>query len=105
MARPPAALPPTPLVQNKTNPLSVSLLLGSYSHSPFKLELFDLYLPPSQAAPEHSDEKTFHPQPEIVHTFRPAEKLPNKVISGVGALLVAGGPWVLLLGLVRTPQP
>ncbi|KIP12146.1 hypothetical protein PHLGIDRAFT_82347 [Phlebiopsis gigantea 11061_1 CR5-6] len=100
LARPPAALPPTPLVQNKTNPLSVSLLLGSYSHSPFKLELFDLYLPPSQPAPEHPDEKTFHPQPEIQHTFRPAEKLPNRVISGVGALLVAGGPWILLLGLL-----
>ena len=100
MARPPASLPPTPLVQNETNPLSVSLLLGSYAHSPYSLELFDLYLPPSQSAPEHPDEKTFHPQPEIVHTFRPDQKVPSKFVSGLAALSVAVAPWLLLIGLV-----
>lgn len=101
MARPPASLPPTPLSQNKTNPLAVSLIVGSYSHSPFTMELFDLYLPPSQPAPEHPEDKFFRPQPEIKHTFRPEQKLPSKFVSGLGALFVGAGPWVLLLGLVR----
>lgn len=102
MARPPSALPPTPLQGNETAPLSVSLLLGSFEHSPYSLELFDLYLPPSQPAPEHPDEKTFHPQPEIYHTFRPEQKVPSKFVSGLAAIIVAGGPWVVLLGLVST---
>lgn len=100
LARPPAALPPTPLQGNETTPLTVSLLLGSFEHSPYSLELFDLYLPPSQPAPEHPDEKTFHPQPEIQHTFRPEQKVPSKFVSGLAALLVGAGPWMLLLGLV-----
>ncbi|EKM58117.1 uncharacterized protein PHACADRAFT_252164 [Phanerochaete carnosa HHB-10118-sp] len=100
MARPPSSLPPTPLQGNETAPLTVSLLMGSFDHSPYSLQLFDLYLPPSQPAPEHPDEKTFHPQPEIQHTFRPEQKLPSKFVSGLAALVVVGGPWVVLLGLL-----
>lgn len=100
MARPPSALPPTPLRGNETAPLSVSLLLGSFQHSPYSLELFDLYLPPSQPAPEHPDEKKFHPQPEIHHTFRPEQKVPSAFVSGVAALAVAAGPWAVLLALL-----
>lgn len=96
MAKPPASIPPT----TATNPLSVSLLLGSFEHSPAKYELFDLILPESLPAPEHELEHTFHPQPPIHHTFNPEQKVPPKVISAFGAALVLA-PWVVLLGLVR----
>lgn len=96
MAKPLSSLPPT----KAANPLTVSLLLGSFEHSPVKYELFDLFLPESQTAPEHELEHTFHPQPEIHHTFRPEQKVPPKFISAVGAALVLS-PWVVLLGLVR----
>lgn len=101
MARPPASLPPTPFTQNETSPLSVSLLLGSYDHSPFSLELFDIYIPPSHPAPEHADEKTYYPQAEIQHTFRPDQKVPSKFVSGLAAISVAAGPWIVLVSLVR----
>lgn len=95
MTRPPASLPPT----TASNPLSVSLILGSFEHAPTKFEIFDLYLPESQPAPQHSDEPTFHPLPEIVHTFRAEQKVPPKFISAVFAGL-AVAPWFVLLGLV-----
>ncbi|KAI0346607.1 oligosaccharyl transferase delta subunit [Trametopsis cervina] len=100
MAKPLSSLPPT----KAANPLTVSLLLGSFEHSPVKYELFDLFLPESQTAPEHELEHTFHPQPEIHHTFRPEQKVPPKFISAVGAALVLS-PWVVLLGLWAYVQP
>lgn len=98
MARPPASLPPTP---SADSPLEVQLLLGSFTHAPASIDLFKLYLPVSHPAPEHAEEHTFHPRPEIQHTFRPEQRLPNKLVSGLAAIFVAAGPWVLLLGLVR----
>jgi oligosaccharyltransferase complex subunit delta (ribophorin II) len=95
MAKPPASIPPT-----STNPLSVSLLLGSFEHSPAKYELFELFLPESQPVTQHELEHTFHPQPAIHHTFRPAQKVPPKIISAVSTALVLA-PWAVLLGLVR----
>lgn len=96
MAKPPSSLPPT----TASNPVTVSLLLGSFEHSPAKYELFDLFLPESLPAPQHELEHTFHPQTPIVHTFRPEQKVPPKVISMASAVLVLS-PWVVLLGLVR----
>lgn len=96
MARPPASLPPT-----GSNPLKVSLYLGSFVHDPSEHELFDLVVPPSQTPVHHPDEVAFHARPEIVHTFRPEQKLPPKFISAVFTLALAA-PWVVLLGLVRT---
>ncbi|KAJ3555236.1 hypothetical protein NM688_g2690 [Phlebia brevispora] len=100
MTRPPASLPPT----SASNPLSVTLILGSFEHSPVKYELFDIYLPESQPPPQHPDEPTFHPLPEIVHTFRPEQKVPPKVISTAFAALVVA-PWVVLLGLWAHIRP
>ena len=94
MARPPASLPPT-----TENPLKVSLYIGSFVHDPVQFELFDLVVPPSQPPAQHPDEASFHPRPEIVHTFRPEQKVPPKFISGVFTLFLAA-PWVVLLGLV-----
>ncbi|KII87573.1 hypothetical protein PLICRDRAFT_112010 [Plicaturopsis crispa FD-325 SS-3] len=94
MARPPLSLPPT----SANSPLKVSLLLGSYVHPPLKTELFDLVLPASHFPQPHPDEATFHPQPEIKHTFNPPQKLPPKVISAVFAGLVIA-PWVPLLAV------
>lgn len=107
MSKPPASLPPTPATSNSThtssstNPLSVSLILGSFTHSPAQGRLFDLILPPSQPAPSHPDEVTFHPQPELFHTFREDPTSPPKVISLLGAGIVFA-PWVVLLGLVSS---
>jgi oligosaccharyltransferase complex subunit delta (ribophorin II) len=42
ISRPPVSLPPT-----TENPLSVSLILGSFTHSPRTVPLFNLRLPPS----------------------------------------------------------
>jgi oligosaccharyltransferase complex subunit delta (ribophorin II) len=95
MAKPPSSLPPT-----SEAPLKVTLLLGSFVHSPAKIELFDLYLPASYPPPQHPDEASFHLLPTIYHTFRPDQKVPPKFISAVFAAMVVS-PWVLLLALVR----
>ena len=97
MMRPPPSLPPT----TANNPLTVTLLLGSFVHSPRQVELFDMYLPPSQPPPQHPEEYTFHPLPEIVHTFRPEQKTPPSILPAVFTGLVVA-PWVVLLGLVST---
>jgi oligosaccharyltransferase complex subunit delta (ribophorin II) len=99
MAKPPSSLPPT-----STAPLKVTLILGSFVHSPAKIDLFDLYLPPSHVPTPHPDEASFHVLPTIEHTFRPEPKLPPRFISAVFAGIVVS-PWVLLLALVRLSSP
>lgn len=94
MAKPPTSLPPSGAA-----PLHVSLLLGSFVHSPATLDLFDLHIPPSAPAPVHPDEQIYHPRPELAHTFRPDPKLPPRIISAFFTALVVA-PWVVLLGLV-----
>lgn len=96
MAKPPSSLPPT-----STAPLKVTLLLGSFVHSPAKIDLFDLYLPPSHLPAQHPDEASFHVLPTIEHTFRPEQKVPPQFISAAFAGIVFL-PWVLLLALVRS---
>ncbi|KAH8101107.1 Oligosaccharyltransferase subunit Ribophorin II-domain-containing protein [Cristinia sonorae] len=100
MAKPPASLPPT----TSTDPLKVTLIIGSFTHDPFKVDLFDLFLPASQPAPQHPDEPSFHSLPEIHHTFRADPKLPPKFISAAFAGLVLA-PWVVLLGLWGAIRP
>lgn len=95
MARPFSSLPPS-----GKDPLQVSLYIGSFKHDPVQYNLFDLVVPASQAPAQHPDEVFFHPRPEILHTFRPEQKVPLKFISAVFTGLVAA-PWVVLLGLVR----
>ncbi|KZT65304.1 hypothetical protein DAEQUDRAFT_677061 [Daedalea quercina L-15889] len=92
MARPPTSLPPT-----TSDPLKVSLILGSSTHSPVQYELFDLYVPASQPPPAHPDEVAFAPRPEITHTFRPEQRIPAKAVSAFFALFVFW-PWIVLLG-------
>ncbi|EGN92910.1 hypothetical protein SERLA73DRAFT_190531 [Serpula lacrymans var. lacrymans S7.3] len=99
MARPPASIPPT-----TTDPLKVTLILGSFVHEPVKYELFDLYIPASQPPPQHADEVFFHTRPVIEHTFHPEQKLPPTMISAVFACLVLS-PWVVLLGLWAKVSP
>ncbi|EPT00561.1 hypothetical protein FOMPIDRAFT_1030401 [Fomitopsis schrenkii] len=92
MARPPASLPPT-----TTNPLKVSLILGSFVHAPAQYELFDLYVPASHPPPTHPDEVAFAPRPEITHTFRPEQRIPAKAVSAFFGAFVFW-PWFVLLG-------
>ena len=77
----------------------MTLLIGSALYDPLSIELFDLILPPSLPAPEHPDAASYHPLPEIKHTFRPDHKVPPRFISAVSAALVVT-PWVILLSLV-----
>ena len=99
MSKPPLSLPPT------TNaPLKVTLLIGSSLYSPLSIHLFDLIVPRSAPAPIHPDEVSFHPLPEIKHTFRPDQKLPPQPISAIFTVLVLS-PWVVLLSLVRYTIP
>ena len=100
LSKPPLSLPPTP----KGDPLRVTLLIGSSLHDPLSVELFDLILPPSLPAPEHPDAASYHPLPEIKHTFRQDNKLPPRFISAVSAALVVT-PWVILLSLVSSFFP
>ncbi|KAF5379217.1 hypothetical protein D9615_005885 [Tricholomella constricta] len=93
MARPPLSLPPT-----SDAPLQVSLLIGSSTYSPLALSLFDLIVPASHPVPAHPDEASFHPLPEIHHTFRPEQKLPPRPISALACIAVLA-PWIVLLGL------
>jgi len=95
MAKPPIYIPPT----TSTDPLKVTLLLGSFTHDPAKIELFDLYLPESHPPSVHPDEASFHPLPPIEHTFNPDPKTPPRVISLVFSFVVLA-PWVILLGLL-----
>jgi len=100
LSKPPLSLPPTP----KSDPLQVTLLIGSSLHDPLSIELFDLVLPRSLPAPEHPDEASYYPLPEIKHTFRPDHKLPPRFISAVSAALVVT-PWVVLLSLWSQVAP
>ena len=79
--------------------MKVTLLVGSPQYDPLAVELFDLVLPASQPAPQHPQESTFHPLPEIKHTFRPEPKQPPAFISAASVGFVLA-PWVVLLGLV-----
>jgi len=94
LRKPPTGLPPT-----TGQPLKVSLILGSFQYEGAVIPLLDLTLPPSGVVPPHPDEVSYHPQPEIHHTFRPEQKVPYKLISFVFAGLTLA-PWVLLLGLL-----
>ncbi|KDR80116.1 hypothetical protein GALMADRAFT_223015 [Galerina marginata CBS 339.88] len=100
LSKPPLSLPPTP----NGEPLKVTLLIGTSQYDPLAVELFDLVLPRSQPAPEHPQESTYHPLPEIKHTFRPDNKLPPRFISAVSAIVVLA-PWVVLLGLWSQVAP
>jgi oligosaccharyltransferase complex subunit delta (ribophorin II) len=100
MAKLPASLPPT-----SSAPLKVTLLIGSSSHSPEKLELFNLHVPASYAAPAHPDEVNFHLLPELTHTFRPDPKLPPRAVSALFAGVVFVAPWAVLLGLWFSVSP
>jgi oligosaccharyltransferase complex subunit delta (ribophorin II) len=95
MNKPPSGLPPTVAAQ----PLRADLLLGSFVHGPTTLPLFDIIMPASGTAPASPEESTYHPLPEIVHTFRPEQKLPVTALSGLFALAVLA-PWPILLFLV-----
>jgi len=99
MAKPPSSLPPS-----GSAPLHVSLILGSFVHSPATLDLFDLYIPPSAPAPVHPEEALYHPRPEIMHTFRPDPKLPPRPISAFFAALVLA-PWAVLFVLWGAVRP
>ncbi|KAF9485020.1 oligosaccharyl transferase delta subunit [Pholiota conissans] len=99
-SKPPLSLPPTP----NSDPLKVTLIIGSPLHDPLSVELFDLVLPRSQPAPQHPLEATYHPLPEIKHTFRATNKLPPRFISAVSALVTLT-PWVVLLGLWSQVAP
>ena len=95
MAQPPLYLPPS-----ADTPLQVSLLMGSPTHSPLAVSLFELKIPASHPAPAHPDEASFSLLPEIHHTFRPEPKLPPRPISAIFSLVVLT-PWLVLIGLVR----
>lgn len=99
MARPPSSLPPS-----GSAPLKVSLIIGSFSHSPAKFDLFDLSVPASLPPPQHPDEPTFHPLPAIQHTFNPEPTMPPRFISAVFTALVLS-PWVVLVGLWSAVRP
>ncbi|KXN84059.1 Dolichyl-diphosphooligosaccharide--protein glycosyltransferase subunit 2 [Leucoagaricus sp. SymC.cos] len=99
MSRPPISFPPS-----ADAPLQVTLYIGKPDYTPVAAELFDLYVPHSQPPPVHPDEASFHPLPEIQHTFRPEQKLPPKIVSAVFSGLVIA-PWALLLGLWSQVSP
>ncbi|RXW11357.1 hypothetical protein EST38_g14498, partial [Candolleomyces aberdarensis] len=99
LSKPPLYLPPT-----SDKPLKVSLIIGTPNYDPISAQLFDLVLPRSQPAPVHPDEAVFHPRPELQHTFRPEQKVPNKFISLVFSG-IAIAPWFVLLGLWSQVAP
>ena len=92
----PLSLPPTP----NSDPLKLTLIVGTDKYDPISLDFFDLILPKTQPAPEHPLEASFHSLPEIKHTFRPDHQTPPRPISAVFAVVVLA-PWVVLLSLVR----
>lgn len=94
MSRPPASLPPT-----TDAPLSVSLILGSFTHSPATVPLFNLKLPASAPVPTHPLAKHYAPQPLIAHKFNPEPSQPPQAISAVFTM-VALTPWIVLVGLL-----
>jgi len=100
MARPPSSFPPT----SPDSTLRVSLIIGSFVHKPFAVDLFDLIVPASQPVTPHPEELHYHPQPSIEHTFRSEQKIPPVLISAVFSVLVLA-PWVVLVGLWSQLSP
>lgn len=94
ISRSPISLPPS-----GEDPLSVSLILGSFTHSPLSVPLFNLRLPASAPVTPHPLDKHYAPQPLIAHTFNPEPTQPPKVISGVFTI-AAVAPWLILAGLL-----
>ncbi|GBE84013.1 Uncharacterized protein SCP_0510720 [Sparassis crispa] len=99
MARPPASLPPTAAA-----PLNVTLLLGSFTHTPAKYDLFSLTVPPSLPLHVHPDEASFHPRPPIAHTFREPQKRPPPLVSALFTYFTVA-PWLLLTTLWTQISP
>ncbi|KAH9962937.1 oligosaccharyl transferase delta subunit [Russula dissimulans] len=99
MAKPPTSLPPSGAA-----PLRVSLLLGSFVHSPTSFDLFDLHVPPSAPPPVHPEEALYHPRPELAHTFNPEPKLPLRPVSALFTALVLA-PWAVLFTLWGAIRP
>lgn len=97
MAKPPLSFPPT-----TSTPLKVSLFIGAPSHSPLKVNLGELVVPPSGVASPHPEESLYHSLPPLAHTFNPEPKLPPRFISATAAAAVVA-PWVILLGMVSLP--
>ncbi|KAG8688137.1 hypothetical protein FRC08_011600 [Ceratobasidium sp. 394] len=94
LSRPPISLPPT-----TSSPLSISLILGSFTHSPQTVPLFNLKLPASAPVTPHPLEKHYAPQPLIAHKFNPEPSQPPKLISAVFTV-AALAPWLILVGLL-----
>ncbi|QRV90865.1 major facilitator superfamily transporter [Ceratobasidium sp. AG-Ba] len=94
LSRPPVSLPPT-----TDAPLSVSVILGSFTHSPATVPLFNLKLPASAPVTPHPLAKHYAPQPLIAHKFNPEPSQPPQAISAVFTI-AAVAPWVVLLGLL-----
>ncbi|KAG9126791.1 hypothetical protein FRC07_001990, partial [Ceratobasidium sp. 392] len=94
ISRPPISLPPT-----TDAPLSVSLILGSFTHSPATVPLFNLKLPASAPVTPNPLEKHYAPQPLIAHKFNPEPSQPPQLISAVFTV-AAVAPWVILIGLL-----
>ncbi|KND03293.1 uncharacterized protein SPPG_02342 [Spizellomyces punctatus DAOM BR117] len=79
-------------------PHTLTLYAGSVDTEPLAHKLgtaeFSIAGPSTKGS---SDWDVFQPLPEITHKFRPADKMPNKILSLTFSGLVLA-PWLLLLG-------
>jgi len=97
MRRPVASIPPT----TGSDPLEVTLILGSFEHESATIPLISLTLPASRPVSPHPDAHHYHAKPLIAHTFRPDQTHPPKVLSATFAAL-AFAPWALLAKLLSS---
>ncbi|KAF8761103.1 Oligosaccharyltransferase subunit Ribophorin II [Rhizoctonia solani] len=85
ISRPPVSLPPT-----TENPLSVSLILGSFTHTPRTVPLFNLRLPPSA--------------PVVSATFAAIALAPWLVLAGLVGLTPSRHTWSLTFPGIQLSQ-
>ena len=84
--------------------LKLSLVIASFGDAtPLKMEVATLTPITNEASPaKPSPPERWGPKPEITHTFREPQKLPNKGLSAVFVLAVTAGIPLFLI-LVSAP--
>jgi hypothetical protein len=86
--------------------LKLSLIIASFGDStPLKAQFASIRpITNESSVPKPQPPERWGPKPEITHTFREAQKLPNIALSGLFALAVTAGlPIFLVLVYLHFP--
>ena len=82
--------------------LKLSLVVASFGESNPVIAPFAILKTLNVSAPEPDASERWSPKPEIEHTFRAPQELPNKGLTGLFALAVVTGLPVFLILVLHT---